>query len=308
MEGHLLHMNQGQLLVYSTDGTINGIDTVKISGGRFTYEIQCSEPTTLMLVFPNFYELPIFAEPGKSIDISADASHLKIMEIEGTKQNELMTDFRLQTAQMAPPDVVHHAELFIGDHPESPVSEYLVRKYFVMSTKPDYKKAEALTDKLIAKQEGNGKLIQLKNDIKNLMNTRTGIALPDFSAEAIDGQTASSADLKGQVAVVMSCATWAYESMNQLRQLKKKRREMGNAFRVVTVCLEGSASHIRDAIQRDTIPWPIICDEKMFESPLVVKLGLYHVPGNIIINKQGHIVDRNLSTQDLLKKIEDIAK
>lgn len=307
MEGHFLHMNQGQLLVYSTDGMINGIDTVKISGGRFSYEIPCSKPTTLMLVFPNFSEQPIFAESGKSIDISADASHLKIMEIKGTKSNELMTDFRLQTAQMAPPDVQHDAELFIGDHPESPVSEYLLKKYFIVSPKPDLVKANALIDKMIGKQKENGNLLRLKNDIKNLQNTGTGMALPEMSFEGINGQTVSSGELKGHVTVIMTCATWAYESMSQLRQLNGKRRNMGNALRLVGICLDGSKDMILRSTQRDSIPWPIVCDEMMFESPLIPKLGLYRVPGNILLNKQGHVVDRDLDTQSLLKRIDELA-
>ena len=76
LEGHFLHLNQGEFYVYSTDGIMNGIDTIKVNGGRFTYEIPCESEGTLMLVFPNFSEQPIFAEPGKSVDISADASHL----------------------------------------------------------------------------------------------------------------------------------------------------------------------------------------------------------------------------------------
>ena len=308
IEGHFLHMNQGQLLVYSTDGTVNGIDTIKVSGGRFSYEIPCQKPTTLMLVFPNFSEQPVFAESGKSIDIKADASHLKMMEITGTKDNELMTDFRKQTEKMAPPDVAHHAELFIGDHLSSPVCEYLLRRYFVMAMKPDLAKANKLLEKMIGVQKENGRLLQLRNDIKSMQGNATGIRLPDFSAEGINGLTANSSDLKGRVAVISTCATWAYESMNQLRQLKKKRRDMGNAFNVVTISLEGSADQIRRSTQHDSIPWPIVCDEKMFESPLVSKLGLYRVPGNILINKQGHVVDRDLDTQELLKKIEEMAK
>ena len=308
IEGHFLHMNQGQLLVYSPDGTINGIDTIKISGGRFSYEIPCTKPTMLMLVFPNFSEQPVFAESGKSVDIKADASHLKTMEIKGTKDNELMTDFRMQTEQMAPPDVAHHAELFISDHLKSPVCEYLLRRYFVMSMKPDYTKANALLDKMIAEQKNNGRLLQLKNDIKSMQSAGTGMALPSFSAEGINGLTANSSDLKGHVAVITTCSTWAYESMNQLRQLKKKRRETGNAFNVVTICIDGSAEQMRLSTQRDSIPWPIVCDELMFESPFVSKLGLYRVPGNIVINKQGHVVDRDLDTQALLSKIDEMVK
>ena len=63
MEGRFLHLNQGQVLVYSPDGGIDGLDTINIQGGRFVYETEMRDPSTLVLVFPNYSEQPIFAEP-----------------------------------------------------------------------------------------------------------------------------------------------------------------------------------------------------------------------------------------------------
>ena len=54
IDGHFLNLNQGEFYVYSPDGDINGIDTIKVRGGRFTYETPCEEPCILVIVFPNF--------------------------------------------------------------------------------------------------------------------------------------------------------------------------------------------------------------------------------------------------------------
>lgn len=308
MEGHLLHMNQGRLLVYSHDGIINGIDTINISGGRFSYDIPCNAPGTLMIVFPNFSEQPVFAESGGSIELSADASHLKEMEITGTEDNELMTDFRRQTALMSPPDVAHHAELFIGDNPESAVSEYLLRRYFVLSAKPDYRKANALLDKMIDKQKENGRLMRLKNDLKRLEGWGIGAVMPEFSMPASDGGTLNSNELKGQVVVIATCASWQYESINQVRLLKQKAKEKGNAFKPVFICLDASMDGVKRMLEKDSVSWRMACDGKMFEGKVVGQLGLYKVPGNVIYNRQGRAVERNLETQELLKKIDDMLK
>lgn len=308
MEGHFLHMNQGRLLVYSNDGIINGIDTINISGGRFSYEIPCNEPGTLMIVFPNFSEQPVFAESGGSVDLSADVSHLKEMEITGTEENELMTDFRKQTAQMSPPDVSHHAELFIGDHPESAVSEYLLRRYFILAPKPEYGKANTLLDKMIAEQKDNGRLLRLKNDVKRLKEWGIGAKMPSFSVTASGGGTINSNELKGQVTVIMTCATWQYESINQMRMLKQKMKEKGKALKVVGICLDANTDGIKKELANDSVSLRIACDGMMFEGKLVEQLGLYKVPGNVVYNKQGHVVERNLETQELLKKIDDMLK
>ena len=52
-EGKFLNMNQGEFYVYSPDGGFEGVDTIKVEGGRFTFETECKEDFTIMLVFPN---------------------------------------------------------------------------------------------------------------------------------------------------------------------------------------------------------------------------------------------------------------
>ena len=37
IEGRFLHINQGELYVYSPDGGIDGIDTIRIQAGRFAF-------------------------------------------------------------------------------------------------------------------------------------------------------------------------------------------------------------------------------------------------------------------------------
>ena len=91
IDGRLLNLNQGEFYVYSPDGKVtHGIDTIKVQAGRFSYTVECDNPMTLMIVFPNFTEQPVFAQPGKSVDIKGDASHLKEMTVKGTKDNDCL--------------------------------------------------------------------------------------------------------------------------------------------------------------------------------------------------------------------------
>ncbi len=103
LKANFFNMNQGEFYVYSPDGGFQGVDTIRVEGGRFSFEKPCKDNFTIMIVFPNFSEQPIFAESGKSVDIKADASHLKEMEVKGTKANELMTKFRLSILKDTPP-------------------------------------------------------------------------------------------------------------------------------------------------------------------------------------------------------------
>ena len=91
LEGRLRNINQAEFWVYSPDGSMQGIDTITVRNGRFAYELELEDEATLMVVFPNYSEQPVFARPGKTVSIKGDATHLKEIIIEGTKENEHMT-------------------------------------------------------------------------------------------------------------------------------------------------------------------------------------------------------------------------
>ena len=77
LEGRLRNMNQGEFWVYSMDGDMDGIDTIPVREGRFSYEMPLRSPSTLIVIFPNYSEQPVFAEPGEVVKIKGDASHLR---------------------------------------------------------------------------------------------------------------------------------------------------------------------------------------------------------------------------------------
>lgn len=224
IDGRFLNLNQGEFYVYSPDGIISGIDTIKVDGGRFTYEIPCGNKGTLMLIFPNYSEQPVFAEPGKTADVKADASHLKEMEVKGTKANELMTDFRKQTANASPPEAVKYAEQFIKDNPKSLVSIYILRRYFVQGSNFNPTEASALADILVKAQPDNIRLTKLRSDINRLKVSTKGNNLPFFAGTDLNGKLVRNKDLHGKVAVIYTWATWNYDSQNMMRQLKSIKR------------------------------------------------------------------------------------
>lgn len=304
LEGRFLHLNQGEFYVYSTDGVLDGIDTIKIEGGRFAYEIPCDEEGTLVMVFPNFSEQPIFTQPGKTVEIKADASHLKELEAEGTDNNKLMTAFRKQVSNMSPQQAVDAAEEFVKHNPKSNVSAWLIRKYFILAPTPDYTKAKQLLDLMIAEQPKNGKLVNLQQQLIGLAAT-AGKSLPIFTATDINGNKVTQANLtQSPNAVVFLWASWNYESTDMQRQLKRLKAAKGNGLSVIGVCIDPSKSEMQQYLRQDSISWPTINDGMMFDTKIAKQLGLSQVPANILL-KNGKIVGRNLRMNELKEKIEN---
>lgn len=300
IEGRLLQMNQGEFYVYSDDASISGFDTIKVEGGRFSFEMPCDHPTTLTLVFPNFSEQPIFAEPGRTVSIEGDASHLKVLKVKGTKTNELMSGFREQIANASPPEIVKYATQFIEDHPESPIGVWLVKKYFVAAPNPNYDKALSLIKVMQAKQPKNGVLNRLSGSIEMMKNTTVGNSLPAFTTYDINGKLVSSSTLSSGTAVICTWASWNYNSTDVLRQLQNIQNDKG--IKIVAISVDASKFDCRNFIKINQMTFPVVCTGEMFDTKPLKQLGMLTVPDNIIV-KDGKIVARSLSTQDLIKRL-----
>ena len=303
LEGRFLHMNQSELFLYSLDGTVNGLDTIKVQGGRFAYEMPCESPSVLVMVFPNLSEQPIFATPGGKVEIAADASHLKEMKMEGTKDNELMTKFRLQIANSSPPEIQKHAENFIADHPESPVGVYLVRRYFLQTLEPDYPKAYKLVSTMLEKQPKNGLLVQMKQQLDVLKRVGENAQIQRFSATDVKGNAVSDKSLREGVAIVNVWASWNHESMMMQRQLKTLKRKYGERLKLLGICIDADKKKCEEVLERDTVRWQTVCDGKMVDGELLESLGMMGIPDNILL-KDGRVVAHGLDEQTLKERLE----
>ena len=305
IEGSFGGFNQGELYVYGLNGT-HKLDTIAVSRGEFIYKAAITEPTTLVVVFPNYSEIPVFAEPGVTVKIKGDASHLKETEVKGTDTNKEMTDFRLRTNSMTPPQMLSEAEKFISEHSASPISVYLLNKYFIQTSEPDFAKIQKLAKTILDASPDNHKLAAIMSKLDGLKALKVGARLPQFFAAGLNGESISSSDLNAKVNVITLWASWNYESVNIQNQLARLQRQHPGSLKVLSISIDGSVKDCKKIIERDSIKWTNVCDGKMWETPVLQKLALTYLPDNIITDAQGKIIARTLNYQDLNKKIEEL--
>ena len=305
IEGSFKGFNQGELYVYSMDGS-QKLDTIGVSRGEFVYQASISDPTTLVIVFPNYSELPVFAEPGVTIKMKGNASHLKETEVKGTDTNKAMTDFRLKTCNMMPPEVLSEATKFINDNPSSPVSIYLLNKYFIQTSEPDYAKIQDLTKTILKAQPDNRQMAKISKQLEALKAVKVGSRLPSFFAVGLNGESISSSDLNAKINVITLWASWNYESVNIQNMLARLKKQHEGQIKVLSISIDGSVKDCRQIVERDSIKWSTVCDGKMWDTPVLQKIGLTYLPDNIVVDGQGKILARTLNYQELNKKIEEL--
>ena len=308
IDGKFLNLNQGEFYVYSMDGSIDGLDTIKVEGGRFRYDIDCVKPTTLVIVFPNYSEQPVFAEPGGKVKIKADASHLRQMEVKGTDENELMTKFRKMIEGSSPPDECMHAETFIKDHSDSKVALYLLQKCFLNTHRPDYNKALELSD-IILKETGDSLTVMtLKDRIQVLTKLSVGKPLQKFSARDVKGNKVDNSLFKGKPGLISVWSTWNYDSQNAQSRMLDYRRMYGDKISMLSINVDASIDDCRKYLKRDSITWTNVCDGRLFESPVLRSLGITDLPYNILIDKKGKVVAVNPDLRMLEEELKKLVK
>lgn len=306
LEGRLRNMNQGEFWVYSPNGGMIGIDTIKVRDGRFSYELNMASEATLVIVFPNYSEQPVFAGPGEKVTIKGDATHLKEMIIQGTTENEEMTSLRMELNDLTPPEIPHAVSDFIKEHLSSPVSIYLVQRYFVLKPDPDYSQAFRLVRLMQNEQPDNQQLQLLGRQLSRLQASTVGKRLQKFSATDTKGQKVTDAILRKPLNVVSTWATWSYLSHNMLYRLKKMKQKHGERLGLLSICLDGRQEECRQRIARDSLTWPTVCDGRMWDSPLLSTFGLSDVPDNILFDGKGRVIARDLTIDQLEERINKV--
>ena len=308
VEAEFKNFNQGELYLYNVDGVRQKMDTIRLMNGRFSHKLAIETPTTYVLVFPNYSELPVFGEPGKKVSIEGDASHLKELKVSGTELNELMTAYRAQTNEQTPPEVRQTAIKFIKEHPQSPVSKFILNRQFIQTATPDYPQAQELLA-VIAKENPNSKeLNTLKKQLEGLKQKKEGGTLPAFSARDINGRAVNQGLLNGQANVVFTWASWNYDSQNLMRKLDRLQKANSDKLKIVGICIDASQKDCRRVVERDSIKWSCVCDGKMWDTPALTQLGLYFVPDNIITDSRGRVIAHSLPTNEIDRKIEELLK
>lgn len=308
IDGHLLNLNQGEFYAYSPDGVFDGVDTIKVEGGRFAFETSCRQNGTIIIIFPNSSEQPVFAESGASVSIKGDASHLKEIEVDGTDENKRMNELRKDIAKASPPELIGIAEKFIKDNPESAVSVYLLRKYFISTGNADYNKATALAETIQKARPKNIELARMLRFFRMMKHGVMGSEMPRFTAQDINNRTVSYGLLKGKVTVVYARAEWNYDSQSLTNALNRLKSEFGGKLNVVGVSLDPSRAELKNALANDSTSSIVICDQLMFESPLLEQFALSSTSDNIIYNAQGRIIERNLAASALEAKLRTLLR
>jgi peroxiredoxin len=143
--------------------------------------------------------------------------------------------------------------------------------------------------------------------LQNEKNLAVGMPAPDITLPDPSGQPVSLSSLKGNVVLIDFWAAWCppcRKANPSLVEIYNDNRDKG--FEIYGVSLDRTRDQWMKAIEADSLTWIQVSDLRFMNSPVVSLYNVQNIPYNILLNREGKIAARNLSTEELAVQIKEL--
>jgi peroxiredoxin len=236
-----------------------------------------------------------------NITISATADHFDEAMVEGSKSNVSYSQWVNEVGKVLQGlGAAYYSDTatsltrqFIVNHPGSykSVQElYLYREQ--LSAEEEKRLYGLLQDEM--KNSRAGKLIALH--ITNRRDLKIGSIAPDFTLQTADGKSVKLSSYRGKNVVLIFWASWCAPCRSYNRDYNRLFDTYSSKEIIfLGIALDKKTDMVK-AVREDKLKWTNVFISGLYDSPILYQYGIQGVPHNVVIDKEGRIVESDLFT------------
>jgi peroxiredoxin len=200
------------------------------------------------------------------------------------------------------------------------LSNQLGQNFFVFHPKNDLRIFEEADSILFSNYPNNEPVKNLHQQVASLKNQlkaqtkadklqKLYSRAPEIVLPAPDGSLIKLSDYKGKVVLLDFWASWCPPCRRENPNLVNIYNQFSEkGFEIFQVSLDKSAELWKKAIVDDHLNWVHVSDLKYWDSEAAKLYGISSIPSNFLLDEEGTIIAKNISTEELTIKLEEIFK
>jgi thiol-disulfide isomerase/thioredoxin len=143
-----------------------------------------------------------------------------------------------------------------------------------------------------------GKSLKATIDKNNM--SIVGTAIKEFTQADLNGKPISISSLRGRYVLIDFWASWCIpcrkENPNFLKVYEKYKLK---GFEVLGISIDNDRASWSNAVQQDNLNWLNVSDLKGRKNDVAVMFDIGAIPDNILIDREGKIIAKRISSQEL---------
>ena len=277
------------------------LDSTVAKNDIAVFKVKRSENTDAYCIMLNGWRRPLtFFADNKDVTISGDYQNYNGINVLASSSQEKLNKFMNEVNKIEDEQEIHFFVLdFVKQNIDNPVGPYALYRY---------KWAFSLNDleNLLEVMPGDMKSSykdMVDDYVEGLKRTQVGQSYIDFSQTDVNGElfTLSNVIGKSEIIILDFWASWCPDCRKEnpgLVAVYNQFKDKG--LDIVSVSLDTDETAWKNAIEKDNLTWKNhVSDLKGWNNAVATEYTIAFIPQNLILDKNGTIIEKNLPAEKM---------
>lgn len=192
---------------------------------------------------------------------------------------------------------LQNLETFVGRHPKCPdTADALLQLGTAEEFAGRDEKAKQWYHQIVDNFDSSAAAKKAAGAIRRLESVGKSI---DLQGKSTDGEQIDISNYKGKFVVIHYWATWCEPCKVDLLALRELQSKYAANLAIVGVSLDTNKQALDDFLAKNHLPWPQLYEPGGLDSRYADEMGILTLPTMLLIDPDGHVVNRGIHISEL---------